>query len=134
MKRLEGLRALEDQAASQDNEAVMASAIPEDPRTAQSSQNEIESKPLPLPPPPNERTDLPPTPPALRAQLQTALAERHTAAHALYREHQLRVAAENALADVRREGCVTVVPALVEALMRISAMSDGLVRKDAVWM
>lgn len=39
------------------------------------------------------------------------------------REHQLRVAAENALADVRRGGAV---PALMDALVKVSALTDGL--------
>lgn len=66
--------------------------------------------------------------PALRTQLQGALAQRRVAAHALYAEHQRRVAAENALADVRREcGAPFVAPALVDALVRISALTDAMV-------
>lgn len=70
---------------------------------------------------------------ALRFQLHAALEERRAAAYAAYDERQRRVAAENALADVRREcSAPFVVPALMDALIGISALADAFMAVDDI--
>ena len=70
--------------------------------------------------------------PALRARLQKALDERRAAAYALYHEHERRVAAESALADVRREcGAPFVAPALMDAFVGICALTDDVLRAQS---
>lgn len=140
MKQLESLRgscALDPQAASQDEQgdqavdATSESISTEAQTTQAASDSEVESESprASTAPPPNPLTR---TLPVLRAQLQKALDERRAAAYALYHEHQLRVAAENALADVRREcGAPFVTPALMDAFVGICALTDDVLRAQS---
>ncbi|KAI0726795.1 hypothetical protein C8Q72DRAFT_493565 [Fomitopsis betulina] len=68
---------------------------------------------------------------AIHAQLHVALEEQRAAYYAARHELRRRVAAENALADIRREcSAPFVVPALMDAFIRISALADATIPVD----
>lgn len=63
----------------------------------------------------------------LRAQLQGETEARHAAELALMMERRRRELAESAVEDAQRERAAPfVVPALMDAFMRISQLSDRL--------
>lgn len=65
---------------------------------------------------------------ALRAQLKVETEARHTAETALQAERRRREFAERVVADARRECAAPfVVPALMDALIKIAELSDGVV-------